>query len=136
MSQICCGKFKHEKNENLDDYFKALGVPYLIRKMICSTSPQLEITSDEQGNWTVSQITMLKTTVAKFKLGEVFEENMPGGLLKSNAVLEDNKLIISSTGPNQEKVTRTYEFSESHCILTLKELKSGIEAKRHFKRSQ
>ncbi|XP_019866421.1 sodium/calcium exchanger regulatory protein 1 isoform X2 [Aethina tumida] len=129
------GKYSHEKNENLDEYFKAVGVPYIPRKMMCSTSPSLEIATSEDGEWTISTSTMLRTNVSKFKLGEDYEESMPGGIIKNNTVIEDDKIVTSSIGPNGEKMMRIYEFTDTHCILTMKHEKSGTEAKRYFKRN-
>ncbi|KAF2894099.1 hypothetical protein ILUMI_12074 [Ignelater luminosus] len=134
MAQMV-GKYQHERNENLDEYFQAVGVPYIPRKMMTATSPQMEISVDESQQWTISISSLLRTTVMKFKLGEEYEEHMPGGVvIKSTTVTEDNKLNTTSIGPDGGKVLRTYEFNDAQCILTLKHEKSGVEAKRYFRR--
>ncbi|KAJ8918869.1 hypothetical protein NQ315_011161 [Exocentrus adspersus] len=127
------GKYSHQKNENLDEYFKAIGVPYIPRKMMCSTSPTLEITKIDE-EWTISISTLFRTTISKFKLGEEYEEDMPGGTLKNTTTLEGDKLITKSVGPNNTIISRTYEFSDEECIMVYKHEKSGVEAKRYFKR--
>lgn len=57
------------------------GVPYIPRKMMCASSPLLEIRSNEQGEWTISSSTFFRNVVITFKLGEEYEENMPGGVV-------------------------------------------------------
>lgn len=101
MVQIV-GKYQHQKNENLDEYFKAcgkfhyfreslfssvcfiIGIPYIPRKMMCNSSPLMEIKSNEQGEWTVASSTFFRNVVSTFKLGEEYEEHMPGGIIKVN----------------------------------------------------
>ncbi|KAJ8940637.1 hypothetical protein NQ318_020694 [Aromia moschata] len=129
------GKYTHEKNENLDEYFKATGVPYIPRKMMCSTKPTLEISKNDE-EWTITVATFFRTMASKFKLGEEYEEEMPGGTLKNTTVLEgDNKLVTKSLGPNNTNIVRTYEFSDEGCTISYKHETSGTEAKRYFKRA-
>ncbi|GJQ75604.1 hypothetical protein Trydic_g17684 [Trypoxylus dichotomus] len=129
------GKYQHEKNENLEEYFKAIGVPYIPRKMMINTSPSLDITVDENGEWCITTSTLLRTIVIKFKLGVEYEEYMPGGVtIKSITTREGDNLKTVSISPNGSKVFRTYAFSENGCVLTLQHQETGIEAKRYFKR--
>lgn len=57
------------------------GMPYIARKIANNTRPNLEIAKNED-EWSITVSTLLRTTVSKFKLGEEYEENMPGGILK------------------------------------------------------
>lgn len=57
------------------------GIPYIPRKMMCSSSPTLQIASDENGEWTITTISMFRTAEIKFKPGEQYEEHMPGGVV-------------------------------------------------------
>lgn len=97
------GKYAHEKSENLDEYFKAngkgftyftrhesqvfwyLGVPYIPRKMMCASNPTVEI-SKSGDTWTITTSTMFRTIAYTFKLGEEYEERMPGAVLKASPV--------------------------------------------------
>lgn len=45
-----------------------------------SSSPSLEITSAEDGTWTITLTTLFRTVVYKFQLGDEYEEHMPGGI--------------------------------------------------------
>ncbi|KAK9707694.1 Lipocalin / cytosolic fatty-acid binding protein family [Popillia japonica] len=129
------GKYQHQRNENLEEYFKAIGVPYIPRKMMLSTSPSLDITVDETGEWCITTSTFLRTVVIKFQLGVEYEEHMPGGItIKSTTTREGDTLKTVSVAPNGSKVFRTYVFSENECVLTLQHNETGIEAKRYFKR--
>jgi len=130
------GNYQHVKNENLDEYFKAVGVPYIPRKMMSMTSPRLEILKSEDDKWTIRTITMMRTIELTFKIGEEFEETMPAGVtLKNVASLEeDGSIIIKSEGPNNTKVTRKYELQDDQIILTMTHEESGQVAKRYFKK--
>lgn len=56
-------------------------MPYIARKMACSTRPSLEISKNED-EWTVTISTFIRTSMSKFKLDAEYEEDMPGGKLK------------------------------------------------------
>ncbi|XP_072381915.1 fatty acid-binding protein-like [Diabrotica undecimpunctata] len=127
------GKYTNDRNENLDDYFREVGVPYIPRKMMCSSRPTLEI-KKENDEWTISVSTLLRTNVTTFKLGEEYEEHMPGGVLKNITTLEGEKLITKSLGPGDVKATREYEFTDGECVITYSNEKSSKVAKRYFKR--
>ncbi|CAG9864991.1 unnamed protein product [Phyllotreta striolata] len=58
-----------------------LRVPYIPRKMICSSKPTMVVTKENE-EWTITTSTLLKSTVLKFRIGEEYEESMPGGVLK------------------------------------------------------
>ncbi|EFA10745.2 fatty acid-binding protein [Tribolium castaneum] len=134
MSKLV-GTYVHEKSENLDQYYSALGVPYIARKMMSFTSPKLTITNDGD-TWTITTSTKLRTLKLEFKLGEEYDEDMPGGTLKSTTTVEnDSKLVTVSIGPENTKIIRTYEATDDGCVLTLKHDKTGTEGKRYFKKA-
>ncbi|OXU29528.1 hypothetical protein TSAR_007754 [Trichomalopsis sarcophagae] len=131
------GNYQHERNENLDEYFKAVGVPYIPRKMMGMTSPRLEIQkNDEEDKWTIRTITMMRTSELVFKIGEEFEEAMASGVVLKNvaSLEEDGSLVIHSTAQDDTKVTRKYELKEDQIILTMTHEQSGQVAKRYFKK--
>ncbi|KAK7790080.1 hypothetical protein R5R35_013001 [Gryllus longicercus] len=128
------GKYQHEKNENLDAYFRAVGVPYIGRKMMQMSSPLLEVNC-EDGKWTFKTITMLRTHEVSFILGEEYNEVMPSGdALKCKTIKDGDSLVTETETPSGSKVTRTYTFSEDGVLLTMVHEESGEIAKRHFKR--
>ncbi|XP_017757721.1 PREDICTED: fatty acid-binding protein 12-like isoform X2 [Eufriesea mexicana] len=128
------GTYQHESNENLDEYFKAVGVPYIPRKMMCMSSPRLEISNDGD-KWTIRTITMIRTAEATFILNEEYEEHMPTGVvLKNVTTMEGDNLVTVSVGPDNNKVIRKHELTQDGLVLTMTHEKSGQVAKRYFKR--
>ncbi|XP_021938043.1 fatty acid-binding protein, adipocyte-like [Zootermopsis nevadensis] len=128
------GKYQLEKNENLDGYFKAIGVPYVARKMMAASTPVVEISCKDE-IWTVKTSTLIRTTVLNFKVGEEYDEVMPSGeVLKNTTTLEDDELRTISKIPDGSQTSRSYSFSDTGMLLTLTHEKSGQTAKRHFKR--
>jgi hypothetical protein len=133
MAQIT-GKYQLEKNENLDGYFKAVGVPYVARKMMAASTPVVEI-SCEDDTWTIKTSTLLRTTELKFKAGEEYVETMPSGeVLNSITTLEDDKLTTISRLPDGGQTSRVYNFLDTGMLMTLTHESSGQTAKRHYKR--
>ncbi|XP_076548559.1 fatty acid-binding protein isoform X3 [Osmia lignaria lignaria] len=128
------GTYQHERNENLDEYFKAVGVPYIPRKMMIMSSPRLEISNDGD-KWTIRTISMIRTVEITFTLGEEYEEHMPNGVtLKNVTAMEGDSLVTTSVGPDNNKLVRKYEVTEDGVVLTMTHEKSGQVAKRYFKR--
>ncbi|VVC89217.1 unnamed protein product, partial [Leptidea sinapis] len=87
------GKYQHYKNENIDDYFSVVGVPYLARKMMGLSSPVMEISLD--GNkMTIKNVSLMRNAENTFQLGEEYDEQMPGNTLKSvTKIVNDNEVI-------------------------------------------
>ncbi|XP_076245301.1 fatty acid-binding protein-like [Calliopsis andreniformis] len=128
------GNYQHDRNENLDEYFKAIGVPYIPRKMMGMSSPRLEISNDDN-KWTIRTISMMRTVELIFTLGEEYEEHMPTGItLKNTTTMEGDSLVTVSVGPDNTKIVRKYEVTEDGVVLTMTHEKSGQVAKRYFKR--
>lgn len=49
--------------------------------MMSLSSPRLEIKKNEDDKWTIRTITIVRTVVLLFKMGEEFEESMPSGVI-------------------------------------------------------
>lgn len=82
MVQIV-GKYHHESNENLDEYFKGVGVPFIPRKLILASHPEMIISlNDDTNEWTISTNSLFRITQITFKLGIEYEEQMPSVTLK------------------------------------------------------
>ncbi|VEN41665.1 unnamed protein product [Callosobruchus maculatus] len=102
---------------------------------MCSSSPSMEIKKNGD-KWSIVVVTLFRTTVTEFKLGEEYEEVMPAGNLKCVTVMEgDDKFVTTTKAQNGTTVTRTYEFSDDHCIITYMHAESGTIGKRYFKRT-
>ncbi|XP_028129904.1 fatty acid-binding protein homolog 6 [Diabrotica virgifera virgifera] len=127
------GIYINDRSENLDDYFLEVGVPFIPRKLLCSSKPTLEI-KRENDEWTITVSTLLRTNITTFKLGAEYEEHMPGGVLRNITTLENGKLITLSLGPGDVKSKREYEFTDEGCVITYSSEKTSKVAKRYFKR--
>ncbi|CAG4988508.1 unnamed protein product [Parnassius apollo] len=129
------GKYQHYKNENIDDYFTAVGVPFMGRKMMAMSSPLMEITFDGE-NMTIKNSSLLRTVELKFKIGEEYEEQMPNTTIKSvTTIVNDNEIKTDSIIPqSNEKCGRHYSFTDDECIVTLTHEKAKTPGKRYFRR--
>ena len=98
------GKFTNYANEQLDEFYAAIGkncslscsyhnifelfgivlncllcagIPWIPRKMMTSTHPTIEI-AIKDGEWTIKTSSMMSSTSSTFKLGEKYQETMGG----------------------------------------------------------
>ena len=69
----CTGKFKLTHSENFEEFMKALGVGLVTRKLGNKSAPTVTITEDG-GEFTFKQESLVKTSEIKFKIGEEFDE--------------------------------------------------------------
>ena len=73
------GKFVLVSAEQYDQFLRAIGVGFLLRKAIPCFTPTIEITEAVEYLWKVKTLTIFKTFEIKFKLNEEFDETMPDG---------------------------------------------------------
>lgn len=127
------GKFTNTKNEKLDEFYTAIGIPWVPRKMMTASSPTIEI-SVVDGVWTIKTSTLMSNSSVTFKLGEEYIETMPGGrTIKNVTTVEDNKLITNSQS-DRGASTKTFEFSDDGFIMVLTHATTDVIAKRRFTR--
>lgn len=74
------GKYVLESSENFDDFLKAIGVGFLMRKAAGVQSPTVEIKVGEDGQYSIKTVTTFKTSEMKFKLDEEFDDNRLDGV--------------------------------------------------------
>ncbi|XP_072937352.1 cellular retinoic acid-binding protein 2-like [Epargyreus clarus] len=131
------GKYQHYKNENMEEYFGAIGVPYMGRKMMGLSSPLMEITV-EGDNVSIKTTSMLRTIENKFQVGAEYEDPMPGITLKSvTKIVNGNELVTESVIPDTGvKSGRHYLFTDDECVITFTHEKTPMAGKRFFKRVQ
>ncbi|KAM3963031.1 fatty acid-binding protein, adipocyte isoform 1-T2 [Aphomia sociella] len=129
------GKYQHFKNENMDDYFAAVGVPYMARKMMSMSSPLMEI-SLEGDKMTIKNVSLLRTVESSFKLNEEYEEHMPNTKIKSKTVIvNDSEIVTESVIPETGAVCgRHYKFTDEGCVITLTHEKAEKACKRYYNR--
>lgn len=131
------GKYQHYKNEDLDDYFIAIGVPFMGRKMMAMSSPLMEIILDGE-TMTIKSSSMIRTVSNIFKLGEEYEEKMPNTVIKCvTRIINDQELETKSVYSESEgTIGRHYFFTDDECVVTMTHDKAAKPAKRFYKRVQ
>merc|ERR1712088_466730 len=100
----CTGKFKLTQSENFEEFMKALGVGLVTRKLGNKSAPTVTITEDG-GEFTFKQESLVKTSEIKFKIGEEFDEvTADGRQVKSKMTLKSpNVMIHEMLGTNGGK---------------------------------
>ncbi|XP_018057051.1 PREDICTED: fatty acid-binding protein homolog 9-like [Atta colombica] len=134
MVQIV-GKYQFVSSENFEDYIKNLGKGELINTFL-QTTPIVEIQQNGDQWVVVVTISQDKTITTTFKLGEVYDEQLPtpGLILKNVTTKESNGFKIESTLPTGVLAIRNYEFTDTEMIVHLSSNESDIQAKRIYKR--
>ena len=88
------GKYVLVSAEQYDQFLKANGVGFLLRKAIPCFSPTIEITEAVECLWKVKTSTIFKTFEIEFKLNEEFDETTPDGReVRSVVTVEDGVLV-------------------------------------------
>jgi len=110
-------KYKNTESTNFDDYMKALGVGFVLRKIGNSVSPTVELKKDGD-KYTLITSSTFKTSEISFELGKEFdEETLDGRNVKSIITLEGNKLIQKQGGEPPSTIIR--EFTETDMVATM-----------------
>lgn len=110
-------KYKNTESENFDEYMKALGVGFVLRKIGNSVSPTVELKKDGD-KYTLVTSSTFKNTEISFELGKEFdEETLDGRNVKSVITLEGNKLIQKQGGEPPSTIIR--EFTEKDMVATM-----------------
>eukprot|EP00090_Calanus_glacialis_P007134 TRINITY_DN15600_c0_g1_i1.p1 TRINITY_DN15600_c0_g1~~TRINITY_DN15600_c0_g1_i1.p1 ORF type:complete len:138 (+),score=32.73 TRINITY_DN15600_c0_g1_i1:71-484(+) len=132
------GKFERNKQENFEEFLKALDCGMLFRKAATISSPVMEI-SESGGGWCLKTSTTMKTMELKFKLGEKFDEHTTDGRDTSTVVNVDNGKIVTvqtakkagqkstrsireMTGPDTMLFTIMIEGTDVSCTQTFKRI--------------
>jgi len=128
------GSYKLERNENLEEYFRVVGVPYLARKMMLASTPTMTVTFEDE-TWVFKTVTFFRTVTISFKLDEPYKEEMPSGDILDSVCTKDGDFTfrIKSQQERLGDFERIFDFSDDGVVITMKHAK-GVEAKRHFKR--
>merc|ERR1711881_736553 len=133
MVQIT-GNYTQISNEGYEDFLKALGVSFLLRKAAMASTPVMTIT-EAGGNWTMVTKTTVKSIELKFRLGEEFEEDTTDGRhCKTVVTLEGNTMTTTqnATKAGEKNVVVVREFNDEG--LTYKATCDGVTSTQKFKR--
>jgi len=115
------GKYTRVSEENYNEFLKALGVNFVLRKAATSSTPVMDI-SESDGNWVMKTSTTMKSVELKFKLGVAFEEDTTDGRkCETTVTMEDNKLITTQKAikKGEKDVKAVREFFDDKLIMTM-----------------
>jgi len=127
------GKFVNTNDENLDEFYTAIGIPWVPRKMLTASSPTMEI-SLADGSWTIEVSTLASKSSNTFKLGEEYDETMQGGRTIKNVTRIEGNSIITESESDKGTSKKVMEFDDKGFIMVLTHASTDIVAKRHFNR--
>merc|ERR1711887_316121 len=133
MVQIT-GNYTQISNEGYEDFLKALGVSFLLRKAAMASTPVMTIT-EAGGNWTMITKTSMKSIELKFRLGEEFEEDTTDGRhCKTTVTLEGNKMTTTqkATKKGEKDVVVVREFAGD--TITYTATCEGVSSVQKYKR--
>lgn len=123
------GKWKLEKNENFDEFLKAMNVGMLMRAAASKGSPVLEITQDGDKFTIITK--GARTNEVTFKMGEQFTTKDPleGKDVTMMPAWEGDKQVITNVNDsNGVKITRELEGGK----LVQTQTKGSVTCKRIF----
>ena len=92
MSSMLVGKWELESSENFDEYLKAVGIGFVLRKLALTVKPIVHIIQNGS-SWTLKFETTLKTGELKFEEGVEFVDKTIDG--------RDSRAIFRSDGANK-----------------------------------
>ncbi|XP_041375328.1 sodium/calcium exchanger regulatory protein 1-like [Gigantopelta aegis] len=131
------GKWKLHDSENWDEYMKASGVGFVLRKVGNNITTYEEITQDGD-TWELHITSTFKSSHLKFQLGVEFDEvTMDGRNVKSLFRLEGDKLLHDQKGTKPGEVGSfiTRELVDDDTMaITFVSSEKNVTAKRFFKR--
>jgi len=124
MPEVFEGKaYKMTESQNFDDYMKALGVGFVLRKIGNSVTPTVEL-KKEGDQYTLVTSSTFKTSTISFKLGEEFdEETLDGRKVKSTVTLDGDKFIHKQSGTPESTIVREFTDKELVATMTVGEVK-------------
>ncbi len=73
------GKYKQVKEENYENFLKALELNLILRKAAQASNPIMEISEQGPGKWKIVNSTILKSIVVEFEDGKPFDEETTDG---------------------------------------------------------
>ncbi|XP_071529780.1 uncharacterized protein [Panulirus ornatus] len=153
------GTFKHVKDENFENFLVMAGVPYLVRSFIVRTTPTIHIQYAYEGDddyndledhtlaedyevgegrvfqMIITTTTWIKTSVERFRPGFTFMKFDYDGTQSTNTYR-----FLSPTVLVHEKEKERYStnivrsFDQDGFVLTIIDKKTGVWAKRYYKR--
>ncbi|XP_059579487.1 retinoid-binding protein 7-like [Alligator mississippiensis] len=99
------GTWKHTSNHNFDNYMKALGIDFAIRKIASIMKPQ-KVIEQNCDSFTIRTTNALQEDFVQFRIGECFEEDnksLDNRKCKSLVTWDNHKLVCIQTGEKSNR---------------------------------
>jgi len=128
------GKWKLDSSENFDDYMKAIGVSYLVRKMGAAAKPVVTFShSGDQDQWTVKSESSVKTSEFSFKFDQEFDETTADGRKVKSIMAKDSDTKWTQIQKGEPQSTITRELADPNTMTAIFMAKD-VTCKRIYKK--
>jgi len=132
------GRWKCGKQEKFDDYLGKHGIGFVTRKLVNKVPCTVEIIENEDGSWTVNEITAVRTATSTYSIGVRHNAVHPVTLnpVYAVVVIEDGKVMSKGfAGEDSEDVIEwtTRELLEDGTMLQIIDF-GGLVCRRWFVR--
>lgn len=88
-------KLQHDKNDNFEEYLKAVGINFAFRKMGKAVVPVEEFKQEDEEIWSLCVSVSIAHTTLKFKFGEeIHETTMDGRKCRTTFTISDDGHLI------------------------------------------
>ncbi|KAG5884280.1 hypothetical protein JTB14_021337 [Gonioctena quinquepunctata] len=129
------GEYVLYRNEGFYEYLVAQGISEEKAKEANLMQPILKVSIDNEDITFLTNIGPISIS-SVLKIDHEVDETIALNItMRSFTELDDNRIIISSKGPNGEMGKRSFEFSTTSMTMILSSDKPNIpEARRYYKR--
>ncbi|XP_052751949.1 fatty acid-binding protein-like [Galleria mellonella] len=118
MDQYLGKKYKLKSSDKFDDFLKFLGIGLLQRKTATSLSPVCELTRADDGTYTYSFTSPVKSLKYVFKEGEeTVTERADGAKMMSTFTFEGDDFIQIEVHDNGKRSRHVRTFTEDKIVV-------------------
>lgn len=129
------GTYKLQRNEQWNEFLKALNVGWFQRRTACSVRPSLTITEGAQGIINLKTSGIKVVTEKTITLGEEHTEMLPNGMeTKGVTVREGDNSLITRLTTQRGNLEVRRDFTQEGMTQVFRLIDKDIEAIRYFKR--
>uniref|UniRef100_H2ZG76 Cytosolic fatty-acid binding proteins domain-containing protein n=1 Tax=Ciona savignyi TaxID=51511 RepID=H2ZG76_CIOSA len=132
MTEAWNGTYKMKSSENFDEYMKALGVNFALRKLGNLAKPVLTVTVDGKDFYMKSESTV-RTIETRCTIGVQFEEKTPDGRACKSIMTWDGTKMVH-TQKWEDKQTVITRYMKDGCLEMDLEI-DGIKAHRVYEKT-
>jgi len=134
------GKYEYEKGdgEAMDDYLNYLGVGLVLRKVLTTTHPTIEILFfPDTDEWMIKTETPFKAHTSKFKIGQRIEDETFDArkCTTIGEVSSEDKIVLQQKCEEGPDVTVSMEkFEDTKLRVTLQAANNAVSTTRIYRK--